>query len=47
MPIKELIGNTMYNASKHAVRIMTDGLRKELVLLNSKIRAAVSKVKHL
>lgn len=47
MPIKELIGNTMYNATKHAVTVLTDGLRKELLLLKSKIRTTVSRTNFL
>jgi short-subunit dehydrogenase len=32
----------MYSASKHAVTALTEGLRCELVKLNSKIRITVS-----
>ena len=41
MPSVEMNQSTMYHASKHAVTVLTDGLRKELVSLNSNIRVTV------
>jgi len=40
MPAREY--HAMYFATKHAVTALTEGLRKELVKLKSKIRVTVS-----
>lgn len=40
------IGLTMYAASKHAVTALTEGLRRELLNLKSKIRVTVSNKLH-
>ena len=37
-----LPSTAMYSASKHAVLLLTEGLRKEVVQLKTKIRVAVS-----
>ena len=42
LPSIERVQSTGYMASKHAVTVLTDGLRKELVSLKSKIRVTVN-----
>lgn len=41
------IGLQMYTASKHAVTALAEGLRLELVKLNSKIRVTVSVIQRV